>query len=256
MHIKSALVSVAALVAVLIAAPFAWSYDGDEGERRLESVVRRILGGASILRDLVSGEAVDDFRDRARELERAIHGDRRGQVTDGWRRLRDTFARAKREGLREARDPRVEFVIRHLEEDVTAGDRLVGRGEIEPGPGGRLEHVSLVENQVCVGWNRVGPHPCPSPRHELNFRLPRDATRVRRVAGEWRDFGRGARAVIRVGEHVVGEFDVKKDWDGDGREVDLRVPPGSTITLVSRNGDPMWVRRLEVDYESDGQRWR
>jgi hypothetical protein len=50
---------------------------------------------------------------------------------------------------------------------------------------------------------------------------------------------------------VVWESDVAKDWDSDGRDLDVRVRPGSTVTLVSKTGDPMWVRRFEVDYQSE-----
>ena len=111
-----------------------------------------------------------------------------------------------------------------------------------------LYRARFVQSEVCIGTNRVGPRPCPAARETLTFRLPRDARVVRKIDAVWRDHGRGAKAQVYVDDRFVWETDVAKDWDPDGRELDLRVGSGSTITVRS-TGDPVWLRSLDVEYE-------
>jgi hypothetical protein len=255
--------SVAAIAVVLGIASGVPEAAADE----LSSIVRRIAGGASILSDISSSDAARDLHESAHHLERVVDDEDTGRRHLGrdWRRLRDAYRRVDRE--RDSDDPRVEFLVRHLGEDVAAGDRVVGRDygdyadderedrdehyDWSGGAAASQLHARLLGNTVCLGWNRVGSHPCPSPQRSIDFRLPHDVTRLRRISGEWRDYGRGAKAVVLVNGAAVWESDVAKDWDGDSKDLDLRVPRGSTITVVSKNGDPMWVRRLEVDYQRD-----
>jgi hypothetical protein len=231
----------------------------------LGPLARRISGGATLLGQLASSDAVRQFQEDARDFERAADRDRGRRIGRAWRRARSSYDEARRDAVR-SNDGRVDFVVRHLDEDLADAERLVGRdsgrdgddddrdrddrrgGDTSPDPG----HASLIDTAICVGSNQVGSHPCPAPRRDATFRLPRSASRIRKIAGEWRDYGLGARAQVLVNGTVVFEADVEKDWDGDGKDLDLTLPRGgSTVTVVSKNGDPMWVRKLEVDYDSN-----
>ncbi len=244
-----------ALAAVLALPPQADARHDDALDRDLLEVANRIEGGAALLDEIASSREVDDFHDRARRFQRALDDDSRGRrILEDWRELREQFRRL--EGLRGARNARVDFLFTHLAEDVAAGDRIVGRGGFGgPDAGSTPGRVSFVRGEACVGVKRVGPKPCPSPRGDLTFRIPREVSVIRKISGEWRDFGRGAVAQIYVDDRFVWGSDVAKDWDSDARsDLGLRVAPGSTITVVSQQGDPLWVRRLDIEYEGDDDR--
>jgi hypothetical protein len=151
----------------------------------------------------------------------------------------------------------MEFILDHLENDIEAGDQIVGRGDRDEDSSTSSDRASLIRSETCLGDHRVGPHPCPSPREAITFRIPREATVLKGVSGEWRDFGRGGKALVYLNDRAIWESDVARDWDSDGRNFNLRVPRGSTITLVSKNGDPIWIRRFEIEFgrESDGGSW-
>jgi hypothetical protein len=248
------ILGLAASSAIGLARARAQAFD-EERFDKLESVIHRIAGGAAILSDLSSSDAARDLDESARRLEQLISEGATSprRMANDWRRLREAYSRLNRE--RNSRDPRMQFVLGHLGQDLAMGDRIVGRdvsGDYSDRPfADSVRHAVILDQTTCIGWNIVGPHPCPSPRREMTFRLPRDATHIRKISGEWRDYGRGARAQVYVDKNAVWETDVAKGWDSDGRDLDVRVWPGSTITLVSKNGDPMWVRKFEIDYQRE-----
>lgn len=221
----------------------------DHTRRDLREVAARITGGASLLASAAGGASSEAFHERARRFEDSVT--RRRPLADEWRELRTSFEDARRSARRKD-DSRVVFLVTHLHQDlleavplvVAFGDRgRPSRGDTEPGPDGRL---SFIDQETCVGTGRSG-RPCSTPRDVLSFRIPRSVEVIRRLDGEWRDFGRGANAEIHLNDRLVWRTDVQKDWDGDGKTLDLRVPPGSTLTVRSSNGDPIWIRRLTAE---------
>jgi hypothetical protein len=212
--------------------------------RDLRELAAKITGGASLLVGVASSRPTQAFHDHARRFEDAV--ERRDHVGDDWRELRSSFEAARQSARRE-RDPRITFLVSHLQEDIAEGDPLVGSyaGESPP-PGGSGGRISFIDQEICVGTGRDG-RPCPTPRDAVTFRIPRDVAVINRLDGEWRDFGRGANAEIYVNDRLVWRTDVAKDWDGDGTALDVRVPPGSTLTVRSSTGDPIWIRRLTAE---------
>ena len=105
-----------------------------------------------------------------------------------------------------------------------------------------------------MGENPVGPRPCPKPKTTLTFSLPREATAVTQVLGEWRDYGLRGKAEVMLNGVVVWQTDVKKKWDQDVRALNFPVSRGSTLTIRSANGDSIWIRRLEIQYARDPAR--
>jgi hypothetical protein len=214
--------------------------------RDLREVAAKITAGASLLVGVDSSRATEAFHDRARRFEDGVG--RRDHLGDEWRELRSSFE-AARQSARGDRDPRITFLISHLQEDFAQAAPLVGSyaGESAPRPGGGTVgsdgRISFVDQETCVGTGRAGK-PCSTPRDSLTFRIPRDVAVINRLDGEWRDFGRGSNAEIYVNDRLVWRTDVAKDWDGDGTALDVRIPPGSTLTVRSSTGDPIWIRRL------------
>jgi hypothetical protein len=222
---------------------------GDDTRRDLREIAARITGGASLLTGAAAGAPSRAFHERARRFEDAVT--RRRPLADDWRELRTSFEDARRSARRKD-DSRILFLVTHLHQDlldavplvVSSGDRgRPSRGDTEPNADGRL---SLIDRETCVGTGRSGT-PCPTPRDALSFRIPRSVEVIRRLDGEWRDFGRGANAEIFLNDRLIWRTDVEKDWDRDDKTLDLRVPPGSTLTVRSSNGDPIWIRRLSAE---------
>ncbi|MGH7858227.1 MAG: hypothetical protein ACREQY_12960 [Candidatus Binatia bacterium] len=246
-----------AAIVVLMVASAAAHETGGWGSRNegFDDVVRRIAGGAGLLHDLERSRATSAFRDRAHHLDEML-GDRRVRpehVERDWRLLHEAFVDARRSA---SDDRRVDFLVMHLAEDVAAGDRLVGRtgGGFFPPPGsqGPGQH-SFLRGETCVGVNAAQPRPCAKPDESRTFPVPPDVSVIRRIKGEWRDYGRGVKAQVLVDGRLVWQTDVSKDWDTDARDVEVRVRPGSKLTVRSSNGDPLWLRRLEIEYEGSSR---
>jgi hypothetical protein len=217
--------------------------------RDLRELAAKITGGASLLVDVASSRATQTFHDRAHRFEGAV--ERRDHVADDWREVRSSFEAARQSARRED-DGRITFLLSHLQEDLAEAAPLVGSyaGESAPPPNGGTEssngRISFIDRETCVGTGSSG-RPCPTPRDSLTFRIPRDVAVINRLDGEWRDFGRGANAEIYVNDRLVWRTDVARDWDGDGTPLDVRIPPGSTLTVRSSTGDPIWIRRLTAE---------
>jgi hypothetical protein len=215
----------------------------------LRALAAKITGGASLLVDVSSSRATQAFHDSAHHFEDAV--ERRDHVADDWREVRSSFEAARRDARRQD-DPRITFVISHLQEDLAEAAPLVGSyaGESAPPPSGGTVgsngRVSFINRETCVGTERSN-RPCSTPRDSLTFRIPREVAVINRLDGEWRDFGRGANAEIYVNDQLVWRTDVAKDWDGDTTSLNVRIPPGSTLTVRSSTGDPIWIRRLTAE---------
>lgn len=226
--------------------------------RDLRELAAQITGGAALLVDVASSRPAQAFHDRAHTFEESL-GRGRKHLDDDWREVRSSFEAARRSARRD--DPRTTFLVSHLQEDLAEADLLVRSYASESAPppsggtvgsGGR---ISFIDQETCVGTGRSG-RPCPTPRDSLTFRIPRDIAVISRLDGEWRDFGRGANAEIYVNDRLVWRTDVAKDWDGDGTSLDVRIPPGSTLTVRSSNGDPIWIRRLTAETLATASRER
>lgn len=217
--------------------------------RELRELAAQITGGASLFVDVASSRPTQAFHDSAHHFEESL-GRSRDHVNDDWRDVRSSFEAARRSARRD--DPRTSFLVAHLQDDLAEADPLVAsyaRGS-GPRPGGGTVgsdgRISFIDQETCVGTGRSG-RPCSTPRDSVTFRIPRDVAVINRLDGEWRDFGRGANAEIYVNDRLVWRTDIAKDWDGDGTSLDVRVPPGSTLTVRSSTGDPIWIRRLTAE---------
>jgi hypothetical protein len=224
----------------------------DSGDYR--RIVRRLVGGASLLYDMKRNRSTATLHERIHHFEEMV--DERGadpaHLGRDWAGVRDAFRDARKSLSFNDRDRRLDFVISHLADDVAAGDRVFGRG----GGGGWTEpsgaaRHSFLTREACVGVNNVKPRPCPTPDDDLTFRIPPQVDVIRRISAQWRDYGRGAKAQVYVDGRLVWQTDVAKDWDADARDLDVRVRPGSKLTVRSANGDPIWIRALEVDFATD-----
>ncbi|MGH7805260.1 MAG: hypothetical protein ACREQJ_13010 [Candidatus Binatia bacterium] len=216
-------------------------------DRNLRVVAERIVGGAALMREIDRDRPIDEFYDRARRFADLARGSTgRGDVSEEWRRLRSSYRTARKEARR-GREEGWSFLTSHLDEDFAAGDRLIGSVADGPATGtGEARRVSLIRSETCVGRNKTD-HACPNRRDTLTFSLPRDVKVIRRFDTEWRDFGANGNGELYINDRLVWREDVNKDWDGDGKDLNLRIPAGSVITLRSANGDPIWVRKLTVD---------
>jgi hypothetical protein len=246
---RSRLPTLSLLVLLLGLSPAVARDGGPPGNTRrdLRELASQITGGASLLVDVASSRPVADFRERARHFEDSL-GRRRDHVADDWRELRGAFGAARSSAAR-GRDPRITFLVSHLEEDLAEGDRLIGSYASEPAPppsDGGAARLSFIDRDTCVG-DTHGGNACPTFRESLTFPIPRNVAVISRLDGEWRDFGRGANAEIYVNDRLVWRTDVARDWDGDSTSLDVRIPPGSTLTVRSSNGDPIWIRRLTAE---------
>lgn len=224
--------------------------DGPGRNRRdLRELSAKITGGATLLAGVVSGRPTEAFLDRARHFEDAVQ--RRDHMGDDWRDLRSSFEEARR-STRRNDDSRTTFLVTHLQEDIAEVDPLVASYPAEAGtaPSGDAVsaggHISFVDQETCVGSGRSG-HACSTARDSLTFKIPRDVTVINRIDAEWRDFGRGADAEIYVNDRLVWRTDVARNWDGDGKTLAIRIPPGSTLSVRSSTGDPIWIRRLSAE---------
>ena len=209
-------------------------------------IADRIVGGASLMRELGRDREVDTFYDRARrfaDLARGATGP--GDLDDEWRRLRSSY-RAARKASRRSRDEGWRFLTAHLDEDFADGSRILGSSGDDDGGAGELRRLSLIRDVMCFGRNNTD-HACPNRRDSLTFALPRDVAVIRRFDVEWRDYGENANGEVYLNDRLVWRQDVKKDWGAAGRELNVRVPAGSVLTIRSSNGDPIWVRKLTVD---------
>jgi hypothetical protein len=242
------------LLVVLGVSSTAVAHDPDgspprHARRDLRELAAQIAGGASLLYDVVSNRPAEEFRDRAHHFQESLGGGR-GHVTDDWRELRSSFEGVRRSTRRDER--RIDFLVSHLQEDIAEADGLVRSyafGAPPPPSGephGSEGRISFIDHETCVGTRPSGT-PCTPPRDSLTFRIPRDVGGISRLDAEWRDFGRGANAEVYVNDRLVWRSDVAKDWDGDGTTLDVRIPPGSTLTVRSSNGDPIWIRRLTAE---------
>ena len=214
--------------------------------RELRELTAEIAGGASLLAGVSSSRSTQAFHERARQFSDTVR--RRGRIGDDWRDVRSSFE-AARQSTRRGDDSRVAFLVSHLQEDLVAADSLMAAytgtslGGGETGANGR---ISFIDQESCVGTKR-SDRQCATPRESLTFRIPREVAVINRLDGEWRDFGRGSNAEIYVNDRLVWRTDVNRDWDGDGTPLNVRVTPGSTLTIRSSTGDPIWIRRLTVE---------
>ena len=218
--------------------------------RDLRQLATQIVGGASLLVDVSSAPSAVEFHKRAHHFEESL-GRNRDHVDDDWRNLRSAFPPASQSASR-GRDPRIGFLLAHLEEDLAAGDRLLASHATAP-PGGSVGgpgRLSFIDQQTCVGGNRIA-NSCPNARDTLTFSIPRDVAAITRLDAEWRDFGRTTNGEIYVNDRLVWQSDVARDWDTDAQTLDIRVPPGSTLSVRSSNGDPIWIRRLDADTQRE-----
>ena len=254
----------AACSLLLVVAPSgAYDDDDDRDDRRnprerLEPLAHRIAGAASLLYGVERNRATERFHESTHHFEDILDDRRERRIDDDWRAVREAYDEVRRRGVR--RDAQTEFILTHLAEDMERGDRVVahvesGGGGGYPGGGEEAGRLALIDRETCVGWNRVGPRPCPSARDSVTFSIPRSVKVLRQVNAEWRDFGRGANAEVYVNDRLVWRTDVAKDWDPDGKRLDMRIWPGSTITLRSGNGDPIWIRRLDIEAARDEGRF-
>ena len=235
------LLALALLLAFLVAPSGA-------ADRNLRAVAERIADGAALMQDVDRDRAIDEFHDRARRFADLTRGSTgRGNVPEEWRRLRAAYKAARKEARR-GREEGWRFLVTHLDEDFAAGDRLVAdvAGGEPPASGTEARKLSLIRSETCIGRNRTD-HSCPNRKDALTFTLPRDVAAIRRFDTEWRDFGANGNGELYINDRLVWREDVNKDWDGDGRDLNLRVPKGSVITMRSANGDPIWIRKLTVD---------
>ena len=220
----------------------------------LTVVAHRITGGASLLQDLIQSGASNRFHDRAHHFEGVV-GERRDQsLADDWRELEAAFEQMRRE--RRGGEARYDFLIAHLREDMAEGDRLVasaGSGSIPPPPSGGPGRVSFIDRVTCVGTAPTANR-CPVSRDTLTFRIPEGVTVIRRLDAEWRDFGHTTNAEVYVNDRMVWRTGVARDWDGDGTSLDVRIPSGSTLSIRSSNGEPIWIRQLTAETRSDAAR--
>jgi hypothetical protein len=229
----------------------AQAYDEDDWRQvpsGLPSIAHRIAGGASLIDNLSRSSASDRFEELARRLDRALAQRRVRHLARDWREVRDAYEQTRR--TVSAGDARIDFVLAHLQEDVAQGDRIVGSLPAPgPGPGtppttpGR---VSFIDRQTCVGNARVG-RSCPTSQSSLTFNIPREVAVIRRLEAEWRDYGSRANAEVYINDRLVWRTDVGEDWDSDNRPLDVRVTPGSTITVRSHDGAPIWIRKFTAD---------
>ena len=248
----------AAVLAALVSAGGAVAHDDrDRGEDSVSAVARRVSAGASLLRDHTRTRTSERLHERAHRFEQAVDDGSKRVVNEEWRALREAFERVRREAS--GRDPEAEFLVSHLAEDVARGDQLVGRSGDEWNDDAKRDTEPgvhpLVNGEICLGTRNVGPRPCPQPRESITFSVPRGIDILRQVNAEWRDFGRGAVAEVYINDRLVWSADVAKGWDPDGKRLDMRIWPGSTITLRTGNGEPFWVRKLDLEAGSDADRF-
>lgn len=241
------------LLLATILATFAHSGLASAQGRELTDLADRIAGGASLLANLRRANEFAAFHDAARDFEESVGERNRNRIARDWGKVREAFARV--ESMRISRDDRFQFLVTHLSEDVRAADRLVG-GVASPGdpdPDGRPERLRLVSQEICIGESRRGTRPCPDRRSDVTFRLPRDAVVLREMVGEWRDFGGRSPIEVYLNDRLVYQTDVKDNWETDGKTLNMSIPRGSTITLRS-TGDPIWIRKFEVEASRDESR--
>ena len=215
----------------------------------LSAISDRILGGAFLLRRLEPTYTIEDFYEKAHHFQRAVRTWRAGgsHLRRNFTELEEVFRNIRYSYSRRSQDNEVEFILTHLREDVEAAGRLVGqvrRSSLSPA----LYSYGFIQGEVCVGENSAGPRPCPKPKAVLTFPLPREASAITQVLGEWRDYGLPAKAQVILNGVSVWQTDVKKKWDQDARALNFPVSPRSTLTIRSANGDPIWIRRLEIQY--------
>lgn len=106
--------------------------------------------------------------------------------------------------------------------------------------------LSLIDEETCIGSARSA-NACATPRDALTFPIPAEVDIINRLDVEWRDFGHGADAEVYVNDRLVWRSDVDEDWDVDGEALAVRIPNGSTLTVRSSTGDPIWIRHLTIE---------
>lgn len=215
----------------------------------LSAISDRILGGASLLRRLEPTYATEDLYKRTLHFQRAVRTWEAGgsHLRRDLTELEEAFHGVLRSYPGRSQDGAVEFILTHLREEVEAAERIVrqvGPSSLPPS----FYSYGFLQREVCVGENAAGPRPCPKPRAALTFPLPRDTAVVAQLLGEWRDYGLRGKAQVIINGVAVWETDVKSGWEQDARTLDFPVSPGSTLTIRSANGDPIWIRRLEIQY--------
>jgi len=242
------LVNRALFASLVMVALFAGASFAHEQPTSLGPLAHRIAGGASLLSDLTQSPSASRFHDRAHHFEDAVGERSGGHLTEDWRDLRDAFEQARHELA--GGESRLDFLLAHLQEDIALGDRLVASITSEPpntgytgnGPG----TVSFVNRTICVGTTDVG-RPCPSSRGSQTFRIPREVSVIRRLNAEWRDFGANSNVEIYVNDRLVWRTDTPEDWASATIPLNVQIQPGSTLTVRSSDGDPIWIRRLNAE---------
>lgn len=212
----------------------------------IADLAARFAGGASLAAGIGRGPG-DELDERARRFADTVRrGAPRRDVESAWHRARKSYL-ALRSANRRGSDERWMFLVDHLDADVAAIDRIVGTGRADDlgDSEGRTRTISLIRSEACVGRNATERR-CPNGRDAISFRLPGEVSSIRRIDVEWRDFGRGAKGEVYVDDRLVWSEDVNKDWDADGKKLDLAVRGRSRVTIRSSNGDPIWIRKLTV----------
>ena len=220
----------------------------------LAPVAHRITGGASLLQDLIQSSATKRFHQRAHHFEEVV-GNRGGRhLAEDWRKVRAAFQQVRRE--RRGGETRYDFLMAHLGGHLADGDALVGRQAAAPPPSGRVTgsgRLSFIDRETCVGTKR-GANSCKSSSDTLTFSIPRDVAAISRLNAEWRDFDGDADGEIYVNDRLVWHTALTRDWDTNAKSLDVRIPPGSTLSIRSSNGDPIWIRRLSAETLREGDR--
>lgn len=248
-------------VLAMIAGFLVWmTVDTQAADPTMREVAERIAGGASLVGGSGGGRAGDEFAERAARFADAVRqGAAQKDVVSEWRRVKKAY-RAVRRGGERSRDARWSFLVSHLDEDVAVVDRALGNvvgDDSDDGGSGEARTISLLRSEACIGTNS-GEHACRNGKQTVTFALPRGTTGLRRIDAEWRDYGRSANAEVYLDDRLVWREDVNKDWDGDGKDLNLRTSGRSTITIRSSNGDPIWIRKLTVeviDSEAGSERY-
>lgn len=98
------------------------------GRTDLAVLANRIAGGAALLADIDRSGDSEGLHQRAQHLQRVVEEGGAGpHLYDDWSQVRSAFERYKNASYRRSKDPRIDFLLDHLEEDLRAAERLVNR---------------------------------------------------------------------------------------------------------------------------------
>ena len=212
----------------------------------LNTLTDRIVGGASLLRAHRPSFSTRTLHEAALRFQQSVYS-RTGTSRQQYAELTVAF-RNVRVSHGFALDREMEFILTHLQQDLRVLDgRLVSTFDPSP-PSSQVYAHGFIQAETCLGGNAAGERPCPNQTNVLTFRLPRGATRITNLVGEWRDYGLKGKLLVHIDGVRVWRTDVKKKWDRDRKLLDHPVPSGATVSLRSENGDSIWIRRFEVKY--------